>query len=106
MPLDTARLNVVTRSLLKQLPCSVVIGAKTYTGARTMRKRDKDLGEWGAETQYEFSVELLASDFTTATTPTPRSTVTIGGIVYRVLSVTTDPSATAVTLDLGQQYHA
>ena len=101
MPMDTARLTTVARKLFAQLPCVGTIGTRTYTGARTMRRRDKDLGELGAETQYEFSWQVAAADFTTATTPAPRSSVTIGGVSYRVLAVTTDPSGTALVIDLG-----
>ena len=92
------------KALLAQIPISVTIGTKVYSGSKTQVSLDRLYLAEGELEAYQFSVSLSQNDFRYGTMPEAKTTVTIGSTVYRILSIRKDAADVSIILDLGARF--
>lgn len=103
MAINLTTMAATAANLVAQAPVSIVHSGTTYSVARLSKRAETAYMLAGAEAEYEFSVLAPVATFTGGV-PSPRQTVTFGGVTYRILAVETDPLGVMVRLDLGAQY--
>lgn len=102
MAISTTKLSDVLSNLLALMPFSVTIGGSSYSGTRTVLRREKEYLAEGVRNAYRFSVIFAKADFDTV--PEVRSLVTVEGAEYRILNIQEDGSGTSLRLDVGDKY--
>jgi len=104
MSFDQSTIRTQFASLIDMSPnkLTVTIEGDDYDAVKSNLNRSIVYGNEGLQNDYNFSVIISVSDFTTL--PAVDSKVTVGGTVYRVLGIEQDSVDTAIRLDLGQLY--
>ena len=102
MAISNAQLDADFAAIVEDWPLAVTFGIVTANGVRTSLRRADVLASEGLRDEYRFSVYISPADFTPL--PTAGETVTIGGVVYRVLQTGEDPDTRNVRLDLGEEF--
>lgn len=102
MALNTSAMATQIRSCIESIPVTVIIGTTSYTGCKSFLKKETVNSNAGLSAKYEFSVLLPAAVLSAV--PAPKSQVTIGGIIYKVLAVDGDSIGATVKLHLGGLY--
>ena len=87
----------VQRIISAGLPCSVVIGDRTLTAARSTKKAEVSANLYGPVNSYTFSVLLERGSL--GVLPRSGDRISVDGQDFRILSVT-DNGGVTVTLDL------
>lgn len=84
---------------------SFTLSGKTFTGVRSVLKRQDRFVDVGLAESYEFSLLCGQAQFTTqGVTPLKGMTLVLGAKTYRLLTTETDPLQASVRLNLGGQY--
>jgi hypothetical protein len=102
MAFTNAQLDADLAVIVADLPVTITVGSSTLSGTRMTLRRDVVLADEGLRQNYRFSVYVRYADLPSV--PAIRSKVTIGGVAYRVLALTSSDDARLYRLDLGEEY--
>ena len=102
--LTQAKVIAAFKSMRSSLPdstVSVTYGNETGTGVKTNLESEPDLQSWGLLDDYEFSVRVLNSEFTTLEVNTR---ITVDSVEYLILDMDQDRTEATRRVHLGHKH--
>lgn len=83
-----------------ELPVSFTFNSASYTGSVNDIRESKEQEDAGYLPQSELELVIVLSDFASVPTENDTRLITLGGVSYRVASVTTSADTISATLGL------
>lgn len=83
-----------------ELPTAFTFDATSYTGSVNDLRESKDQEDSGYLLQSELELVVVLSDFASVPVENDTRLITLGGVSYRVVSVTTNADTISATLGL------
>ena len=102
MAIDPLQLRGYLQQAIGMLPIDITFDGVVYSGTKASRKDESELRVAGLLPENAFSVYLDLAGL--HATPVVDETVTIDGIVQRIVSVGLDPGDAYIRLDLDHQF--
>ena len=99
MPLDTAKVLADRVVLIAELPTTVTINGKAYSGRKSQRKTSARYSDFGQIPNYVFSVSLSTAD-----TLAVGDLATISAVDYRILDLDIGAIDNMKILHLGSEH--